>query len=74
MESNKIVGDTIRSLSVLLGEKNAGWILTPDTKQLYLVKDYMDGVPVWRTPNKKDLQMFEEWKIYECLKNEEKEN
>lgn len=74
MESNKIVGDTIRSLSVLLGDKKAGGILTPDTKQLYLVKDYMHGEPVWRAPNKKDLQMFEEWNIYKCLKNEEKEN
>ena len=46
MESNKIVGDTIRTLSVLLGEKRANWVLTPDTEKLYLVKDYMHGVPV----------------------------
>lgn len=46
MESKKIVGDTIRSLAALLGEKKAGWVLTPDTKQPYLVKDYMHGTPV----------------------------
>ena len=62
MEYKNIAGEIIRSLAVLLGEKKAGWILTPDTKQLYLVKDYMHGAPVWRTPNKKDLQLFEEWK------------
>ena len=62
MEYKNIAGEIIRSLAVLLGEKKAGWILAPDTKQLYLVKDYMHGTPVWRTPNKKDLQLFEEWK------------
>lgn len=62
MESKKIVGDTIRGLAVLLGEEKAGWILTPDTEQLYLVKDYMHGAPVWRNPTQKDLKMFKQWK------------
>ena len=46
MVYKNIAGEVIRSLAVLLGEKKAGWILAPDTKQLYLVKDYMHGTPV----------------------------
>ena len=46
MVYKNIAGEVIRRLAVLVGEKKAGWILAPDTKQLYLVKDYMHGTPV----------------------------
>ena len=32
----------------------------PNTGTLCLVKDYMNGMPVWRAPNEEDVQIYKE--------------
>ena len=57
MESNNI----FLYLNRALADKKVNAIVDPSTGTLCFIKDSMNGAPVWRTPNKKDLQIYKEW-------------
>ena len=54
-------GSIVYQIALALSDDKIRAIFDPDTGALCLVKDNMNGAPVWRTPNKKDLQIHKEW-------------
>lgn len=54
----KYTDDAIYNITLALCNKNIIGIFDPKSKALALIKDYMHGAPVWRRPNKKEIQ---EW-------------
>lgn len=54
----KYTDNAIYNITLALYDKKVKGIFDPTSKALALIKDYMHGAPVWRRPNKKEIQ---EW-------------